>query len=72
MSSIAIFFTDSIIYRTDSSCNRLHQSEEFSDCKLICGPYNFNLHKVILASQSDYFRTAFKQGTFEVMMLSAE
>ena len=53
MSSIATFFTDSIIYRTDSPCNRLHQSEEFSDCKLICGPYNFNLHKVILASQSD-------------------
>lgn len=44
---------------------RLHQSEEFSDCKVICGPYHFKLHKVILASHSDYFKTAFKTGTFK-------
>jgi hypothetical protein len=30
------------------------------------------LHKVILASQSDYFRTAFKQGTYKVITLSAD
>lgn len=45
---------------------RLHQSQEFSDCKIVCGPYHFNLHKVILASHSDYFKTAFKTGTFKV------
>ena len=55
---------------TDSSRTRLHQSEEFSDCKLICGPYHFNLHKVILASKSDYFKAAFKHGTFKVIPLS--
>ena len=56
----------------DGSSYRLHESEEFSDCKLICGPYHFNLHRVILASQSDYFRAAFKQGTFKVMLLSTD
>jgi hypothetical protein len=51
----------------NSLISRLHQSEEFSDCKLICGPYHFNLHKVILASQTDYFKAAFRQGAFKVM-----
>ena len=45
---------------------RLRDSEELSDCTLICGPYHFNLHKFALASQSDYFKTAFKKGTFKV------
>ena len=44
----------------------LRDSEELSDCQLICGPYHFNLHKVVLASHSDYFRIAFKTGTFKV------
>ncbi|KAM0708098.1 hypothetical protein Q7P35_004747 [Cladosporium inversicolor] len=48
-----------------SGLAKLHQSEEFSDCTLICGPCYFNLHKVILASQSDYFRAAFKHGAFK-------
>jgi len=55
------------IWIANSSPHRLRESEELSDCKLICGPYHFNLHKVILASQSDYFKAAFKQGTFKVM-----
>lgn len=45
---------------------RFHISEEFSDCKIICGPYHFNVHKIILSVQSDYFRAALKRGTFKV------
>jgi len=40
--------------------------EEHSDCKLICGPHEFKLHKIVLMLQSGYFRNAFKKGTFKV------
>lgn len=45
---------------------RFHDSEEFSDCKIICGSYHFNVHKIILSVQSEYFRAALKRSTFKV------
>lgn len=50
-------------------CHRLHESEEYSDCKIICGQYQFNVHKLVLASQSEYFKTAFKKDSFKANML---
>ena len=49
--------------------SRARVSEEYSDCKLICGTHEFKLHKIILATQSDYFESAFKKGAFKVRML---
>lgn len=51
-------------FQTDFT-TRLHESEAFSDCKVICGPYHFNTHKTILCSQSEYFLKALKSGTFK-------
>jgi len=49
--------------------SRARDSEEYSDCKLICGTHEFKLHKIILMTQSEYFRSAFKKGAFKVRML---
>ena len=49
--------------------SRARVSEEYSDCKLICGTDEFKLHKIILITQSEYFRSAFKKGAFKVRML---
>ncbi|KAL1586300.1 hypothetical protein WHR41_05568 [Cladosporium halotolerans] len=45
--------------------SQVHESEQHSDCTIVCGPYHFKVHKVILAIQSKYFKTAFKNGTFK-------
>lgn len=45
---------------------RFYENEAFSDCKVVCGQYAFKLHKVILCSQSGFFMTALKSGTFKV------
>lgn len=55
----------SIVIKADIDTS-LRESEELSNCKSMCGPYHFNLHEAVLASHSDYFRTAFKTGTFKV------
>jgi len=39
---------------------------EFSDCKIICGSYEFDVHKVIICGHSDYFKISLKQNTFKV------
>jgi len=46
--------------------HRVHDAGDFSDCKIVCGWYEANVHKVVLGTQSDYFKTAFKKGTFKV------
>ena len=52
-------------YRTD--CNRrLYKSSKHSDCKITCGSYTFDAHKAVICSQSGYFDTALKNGTFKV------
>jgi hypothetical protein len=53
------------INQTDLA-TRLANSEAFSDCKVNCGTYSFNLHKTVLGSQSDYFLKAFDNETFKV------
>jgi hypothetical protein len=56
------------IYDTNSITNhrsRLRNTEEHSDCKVICGPYQYNLHKAVLVGQSEYFRAALKPGNFK-------
>jgi hypothetical protein len=45
----------------------LHDTEEHSDCKVICGPYRYNIHKTVLVAQSEYFRAALKPGNFKVI-----
>ena len=42
------------------------KSEEFSDLTVTCGPCHFKVHKVIVCSQSQYFRTACQAGRFKV------
>jgi hypothetical protein len=57
------------IYDTDSTTNhrgRLRNTEEHADCKVIYGPYHYNLHKTVLFAQSEYFRAALKPGNFKV------
>ena len=39
-----------------------------SDCKVICGPHTFNVHKIILCSGSAFFRAALEPGTFGVSL----
>jgi hypothetical protein len=46
--------------------SRLRDTEEHSDCKVICGPYHYNLHKTVLVAQSEYSRAALKPGNFKV------
>jgi hypothetical protein len=51
---------------------RLRETEQFSDYKVVCGPYQFNLHKAVLSSQSEYFRVALKSGTFKLPLAISE
>ncbi|KAM0718908.1 hypothetical protein Q7P37_005980 [Cladosporium fusiforme] len=44
---------------------RLHKSEKFSDCTIICGPYQFKAHKSVLSVHSEYFSKAFQSGAFK-------
>ncbi|OQO06152.1 hypothetical protein B0A48_08740 [Cryoendolithus antarcticus] len=43
----------------------LRNIDELCDFEIKCGSYSFKVHKVILAAQSEYFRTVFKTGGFE-------
>jgi hypothetical protein len=45
---------------------RLYKSSEHADCTIICGSYSFRAHKAVLCSQSKFFKTALKSGTFKV------
>ena len=45
---------------------RYSKSEEHSDCTIICGPYHFKVHKLVIGAHSEYFRTALKANTFQV------
>ena len=45
---------------------RLYMSSKHSDCKITCGSYTFAAHKAVICSQSVYFDTALKNGTFKV------
>lgn len=42
------------------------KSEEHSDCTIICGPYHFKVHKLVIGAHSEYFGTALKADTFKV------
>ena len=44
------------------------KSEEYSDCTIICGPYHFKVHKLVIGAHSGYFRTALKADTFQVCL----
>jgi len=37
-----------------------------ADCKIICGPYVANVHKMVLIGHSDWFRAVLKPRTFKV------
>lgn len=61
----------SVSSATASDCQtdcmlRLYKTSEGSDCKIICGSYTFDAHRVVLRSQSEFFKTALKSGTFKV------
>ncbi|KAK6429298.1 hypothetical protein LTR95_014556 [Oleoguttula sp. CCFEE 5521] len=43
----------------------LHSNDELCDFEIKCGSYSFKVHKVVLAAQSEYFRTVFKAGRFK-------
>jgi hypothetical protein len=45
---------------------RAYVSGVHSDCKVICGPHEFKLHRIILMAQSGYFMSAFKKDSFKV------
>ena len=49
---------------------KLLQSEEHSDCTIICGPYHFKVHKLAIGAQSEYFRIALKANTFQVSCMN--
>jgi hypothetical protein len=42
------------------------KTEEDSDCTIVCGPYHFKVHKILIGSHSEYFRTALKANNFKV------
>lgn len=48
-----------------SSPLMLHDSEQFSDCTIVCGPCQFKAHKFLLSTHSEYFSKAFQIDTFK-------
>ncbi|TIA39674.1 hypothetical protein D6C78_03087 [Aureobasidium pullulans] len=48
-----------------STIASLHDSGAYSDLKIVCGQDTYNVHKAIICPQSEFFRAACRQDTFQ-------